>query len=94
MGYIVYTDPSKQAIEIRFSHKYNNENYSSLMFNDTDLQLATILKHLGLFLDSKLDPIGIMKRISSNPSRKSLLKIYKFFIRPNLDYADIFYKKF
>ena len=56
MGYIVYTDPSKQAIEIRFSHKYNNENYSSLMFNDTDLQLATILKHLGLFLDSKLDP--------------------------------------
>ena len=52
---IVYADPSKQAIEIRFSHKYNNENYPSLMFNDTELHLATILKHLRLVLDLKLD---------------------------------------
>ena len=53
---IAYTDPSKKAIEILFSHKYSTENYPSLIFNDTELYLATILKHLGLFLDSKLDP--------------------------------------
>ena len=48
-------DPSKQAVEIRFSHKRDNENYSSLMFDDTKVQLATCQKHLGLVLDSKLD---------------------------------------
>ena len=48
-------DPSKQAIEICFSHKRENKNYPSLMFNDTKLQLATSQKHLGLILDSRLD---------------------------------------
>ena len=32
-----------------------------------------------------------MKRLSSTLSRKSLLIIYKSFVRPNLDYADTFY---
>ena len=50
----VYPNPRKQAIVISFSDKYNNEKYPSLVFNDTELQLATIHKHLGLILDSKL----------------------------------------
>ena len=37
--------------------------------------------------------IGIMKRFSLILSRKSLLTIYKSFVRPNLDYADIIYDK-
>ena len=62
---------------------------------------------LGLVLDSKLDfneqrnikinkynkIIGIMKKLSPFLSRKTLLKIYKSFVRPNLDYADIIYDK-
>ena len=48
-------DPSKQAIEICFSHKRVNENYLSLVFNDTKVQLANSQKHLGLILDSDLD---------------------------------------
>ena len=32
-----------------------------------------------------------MKRFSSTLSRKSMLTIYKSFVRPNLDYADTFY---
>ena len=40
---------------VRFSHKYNNENYPSIVFNDTKLKLATIQKHLELPLDSNLD---------------------------------------
>ena len=100
-------DPSKQAIEIRFSHKRDNVSYPSLVFNDNKVQLANSQKHLGLILDSKLDfneyidnkinkcnkVIGIMKKLSLILSRKSLPTIYKSFVRPNLDYADIIYDK-
>ena len=100
-------DPSKQAIEICFSHKSENKNYPSLMFNDTKVQLATNQKHLGLILDSRLDfnehidykinkcnkIIGILKRLSLTLSRKSLLTIYKSFVRPILDYTEIIYDK-
>ena len=37
--------------------------------------------------------IGIMKKLSLFLSRKTLLAIYKSFVRPNLDYADIIYDK-
>ena len=33
-------DPSKQAIEISFSHKRDNVSYPSLVFNDNKVQLA------------------------------------------------------
>ena len=93
-------DPSKQAIEIRFSDKRDNENYRSL-------QLPTSQKHLRLILDSKIDfsehidnkinkcnkIIGIMKRLSSMLSRKSLPTIYKSFDRSNIDFAYIIYDK-
>ena len=98
-------DPSKQVIGICNFHKCDNKNYPSLMFNDTKVQLVTSQKHLGLILDSKIDfnehidnqinkcnkVIGIMKRPSLILSRKSLLTMYKSFVRPNLDYADIIY---
>ena len=92
-------DPSKQATETCFSQKRGNENYPSLVFNDTKVQLTNSQKHLGLILDPKLDfnehidnkinkcnkIRGIMKRLSLILSRKSLLTIYKFFVWPNLD---------
>ena len=34
-----------------------------------------------------------MKRLSLTLSIKSLLAIYKSFVRPNLDYADLTYNK-
>ena len=37
--------------------------------------------------------VGIIKIIYLILSRKSLLTIYKSFVRPNLDYADIIYDK-
>ena len=37
--------------------------------------------------------IGLMKKLSQILSRKRLLTIYKSFVRPNLDYADIIYDK-
>ena len=37
--------------------------------------------------------IGIMKKLSISFPRDGLLRIYKTFIRPHLDYADIIYDK-
>ena len=37
--------------------------------------------------------IGLMKKLSLILSRKSLLTIWKSFVRPNLDYADTIYNK-
>ena len=35
--------------------------------------------------------IGLLKHISHNIPRKSSVAIYKAFIRPHLDYADVIY---
>ena len=37
--------------------------------------------------------IGIVKRLSLSFSRNGLLTIYKSFVHPHLDYADIIYDK-
>ena len=100
-------DPNKQAIEVCFCNKRDRENYPLLVFNKTNVQVADSQKHLGLILNSKLNfnehieskiskcnkIIGLMKKLSLILSRKSLLTIYKSFVRPNLDYADIVYDK-
>ena len=78
-----------------------------LHFNGTNVQVADSQKHLGLVLDSKLNfnehieskitkcnkIIGLMKKNSQFLSRKIFLIIYKSFVRPNLDCADIIYDK-
>ena len=94
-------DPNKQAVEILFSNKHNKNNYSPL-------NLTVISKkHLGLVLDSKLDfnehmsnkinkcnkTKGILKKLPLFLSRKTLLTIYKSFVRPNLDNTDTIYDK-
>ena len=100
-------DPTKQAIEVCFSHKRDKVIYPPLKFNNNDVQSANSEKHLGLVLDSKLDfnehvnnkinkcnkSIVIMKKLFLNLSRNSLLIIYKTFVKPILDYADIIYDK-
>ena len=64
-------------------------------------------KHLGLKLDGKLNfkehlkdkfaivnkGIGMLKKLSNFLPRHSLLTLYKAFIQPHLDYADIIYDK-
>ena len=78
-----------------------------MQFNSSDVQIADSHKHLGLILDPKLNfnehieskitkcnkIIGLIKFFSLILHRKSLLTIYKSFVRPNLDYADIIYYK-
>ena len=81
------------------------DNYPPLNFNGDKVQTAVSQKHLGLVLkldfnehiSNKINKcnkiIGIVKRLSLFLSRKTFLTIYKSFVRPNLDYADIIYHK-
>ena len=100
-------DPIKQAREVCFWHKRDKFVYPPLKFNNNDVQSANNQKHLGLVLDSKLHfnehvnnkinkckkAIGIMKKLFLTLSKNRLLTIYKTFVRPILDYADIIYDK-
>ena len=100
-------DPNKQATEVLLSRKVNSNDHSKLTFNGNHVQQYSSQKHLGLFLDNKVDfnkhfdekinkcnkIIGMMKKLSPSVSRQTLLTIYKSFVRPILDYADIIYDK-
>ena len=100
---LFHPEPNKQAVEILFSKNHEKDNYPPLNFNGENVQTAISQKHIGLVLDSKLDfnehvnnrinkcnkMIDIMKKLSLFLSRKTLLIIYKSFVRPNLDYADM-----
>ena len=101
------TDPSKQANEVIFSRESKVHSHCPLTFNNNDVKICPHQKHLGIILDSKLDfnihvdskikecyrMIGIIKRLSVSIPRKTLLTIYKSFLRPHLDYGHILYDK-
>ena len=100
-------DPNKQAQEVYFSKKSNNENSLPVTFNNAKVVNCSTHKHLGLLLDKRLSftehiqskmskcykMFGVIKRLSVNLPRDALLRIYKSFIRPHLDYGDIIYDK-
>ena len=96
---------SRQVQEVIFSRKTVNVSHPSITFNTVPVARIACQKHLGLYLDEKLNfqdyinaktlkenkGIGIIKRLWNTLPRKSLLTIYKSFIRPHLDYCDIIY---
>ena len=98
-------DPNKQATEVIFCHKTKPVNHPPLYFNESIVVSLPIQKHLGLVLDKKLTfehhlnekiskankGISLIKRLHKYLPRKSLLCIYKSFVRPHLDYADVIY---
>jgi hypothetical protein len=98
-------DISKQAVEVLFSRKQPPMVYTNLTFNGIPVKKVPETKHLGVILDSKLffkshttakismarKGIGIIKKIYPFVSRKTLNDVYKMYIRPHLDYADVLY---
>ena len=48
-------DPHKQAQEVIFSRKITKTNHPTLIFNDNPVHQVALQKHLGMFLDSKLN---------------------------------------
>ena len=94
-------DPNKQAQKVYVSNR--TKKYSSLFitFNNSKVETISSQKHLGLFLmndlESKINKcfkiIGFLIRLPNKPPHDALLQIYKFFVRPNVDYGKIMYDK-
>ena len=90
-------DPNKPAVEVVFSKKRIPVNQPSIYFNNSPVSVMPSQKHLGFIhhLNEKISKankgIGLLKQVSHILPRKSSLAIYKAFIRPHLDYADVIY---
>ena len=79
----------------------------TVLFNNIPVQRSTFQKHLGVYLDEKLNfntditekigkaskGIGVIKKLFKSLPRNALLTIYKSFVRPHLDYGDIVYDR-
>ena len=96
-------DPNKQAQELIFSCKVQTTNHLPLFFNENVVPKNTLQKHLGMFLDSKLNfsehlktifqktnkTIGLLRKLQTLLPRAPLITVYKSLIRPHLDYGDM-----
>ena len=98
-------DPNKQAQELIFPRKVQTTNHPSLFFNESVVPKTILQKHLGMFLDSKLNfsehlktifqktnkTIGLLRKLQTLLPRAPLITIYKSFIRGHLEYGDMIY---
>ena len=98
-------DPLKQAQEVIFSRKMTKTNHPTLVFNDNPVHQVALQKHLGMFLDCKLNfeedlktivnkinkTTGLLRKFQNFLPRKPLLTKHKSFIRPHLYYGNIIY---
>ena len=90
-----------------FSRKCTIEDHSPIYFIDIPVTQTTVQKHIGMYLDEKLNYnthikeklskvykwIGLLRNLSYKLPRQALVTIYKASIRPHLDYGDIVYDK-
>ena len=98
-------DPTKQAQEVIFIRKTKKLPHPSLVFNNTNVTQSIYQKHLSIIRDSKFTfenhiymvttkinkTIGLLRKLQNPLPRTALIKIYKAFVRPYLDYGDILY---
>ena len=98
-------DVSKQAQEVIFSRKQAKSVHQDLVFNNMPVHQTHCQKHFGVYIDMKLNfklnikekiskamkEICIIEKLSNVLPRKSLVIIYKSFVRPHLDYGDLIY---
>ena len=94
-------DITKPAEEVLFTNR-TTSTYCLIAFDGIAIKPVSDHKHLGLILDSKLTfnkhidekisianrGIGVIRHLYHYLPRKSMIKIYKSFIRPHLDYCD------
>ena len=99
----VNTDPSMQAQDAIFSRKITKPNHPVLIFNNILVSQTRYQKHLGMFLDDKLNFGEHLKYINNKVTkytellrklqmilpRRLLVTIYKSFIGSYLAYGDI-----
>ena len=100
-------DVLKQAQEVIFSKRAQKLFHQTVPFNNIPVQRSIVQKHLGVYLDEKLNfnihitekigkaskGIGVIKKLVKSPPRNALQTIYKSFVRHHLDYKDILYDR-
>ena len=97
-------DRTKQAQQVAFSKKSKESSHPNLNLDKFVVEKVQTQKHVGLQLDglsfkihlkekyAKVNRgIEISKKLSGYLPRHSLITLYKSFIQPDLDYADIIY---
>ena len=96
-------DPSKQAQEIIFSRKLQKSNHNQVYFNHNFVKQVPSQKHVGMYLDTKLNfqehinsvlskvnkTFGLLQKLHTFLPRQSLVTVYKAFIRLHFEYVDI-----
>ena len=99
-------DHSKPAQEVLFLRKKQLQIHLTIGLNNIQVERAPYQKHLGFILDEKLNfkqhmvsavsklnkGIYIIKKLRYSLPQKSLITIYKAFLRPPIDYGDIIYE--
>ena len=99
------TDHCKQAQEVIFSRKPRKTNHNPVYFNPNSVKQVPSQKHIGIYLDTKLNfqehlnnvlskvnkTTGLLSLLQAFLPRQFLVTVYKTFIRPHLDYGDIIY---
>ena len=98
-------DLNEQAQEVVFSGKITKSSHPQIFFNSIPVSCVSFQKHLGIYLDEKLNfnhnikenmtkamkEIGVFKRLSKMLPWNSLFIICKSFVRHHLEYRDILY---
>ena len=98
-------DTTKQAQEVIFPQKSKKIDHPKVYFNHALVAHTNCHKHLGMYLDRKVNflqqikekiskanrGIGVIWKLRHILQRHSLITIYKSFVRPHLDFSDIIY---
>ena len=80
-------------------------NHPETRFNNIPVMKVDEHKHLGIILDSKLSfsahikaaisktrkGVGLLKYLSNYLPRHTLNELFKFYVRPHLEYGDVIY---
>ena len=98
-------DTTKQAQEVTFSRKLQKTIHNQVYFNHNSVKQVPSQKHLGMYLDTKLNfqehlnnllskvskTIGLLWKLQAFLLCQSLVTVYEAFIRLHLHYGDIIY---
>ena len=100
-------DPSKPAQEVLLSRKKQVQIHPTITLNNIQVERGPYHKHLGLILDETLNfkqnivsaiskvnkGISIIKTLRYSLPRKSLIIIYRSFLKLLIDHGDIIYNQ-
>ena len=100
-------DVNKQVVYVIFSQKRSKPFHPPLSFNSSSVPISDDHKHLGFFLNSELSflrhvkeaitkvrkGIGVIRFMAKYVTRNVLDQMYKLYVRPYLDYGDVFYHR-